>query len=590
MKSAAQYIRVSSEHQRHSLSAQAAQIADFAAVAGYQIVRSYEDRGRSGLRLKGRPALQSLLADVVSGIAGFEAVLVQDVSRWGRFQDTDEAAHYEYVCRSAGVEVRYCSEPFDTMSGHVGDIVKAFKRLMAADFSRELSQKVRAAQYRHAQDGRKMGGLAGYGLRRAIVGERGEIKAVLETGQQRLIRGDRVALVQGPQHEVETVRRIFRMFLQDGFGQGEIAEALNSEGIAGEGGRPWSSWTVGNLLGNPKYAGVYRFGRGRRTLEGQRLRNAAERVLYVPGACAPIVPLAWIAAAAAKRDRRMLFLPKAEILMRLRAHVAKAGALRQAAVRASTDLPSPRTCTNHLGPWPRIRARLALYPPFLPGHIDKRPALDDGPSGSLTEPPMPHTYTAFVGADRLAAGDLQTVALAAHAAQDRQAQMPIVFEDASGNVVDLDLRGDQQDVVRRLSPPPSNAEAPRGRGRPKLGVTAREITLLPKHWAWLQEQPGGASAALRRLVEQAQQDNAEADQRRRAQTAAYKVMYALAGHLKGYEEALRALYAGDPQRFETQIVTWPHDIAAYVRDLASTSFAHVTQPANAGQLSDKPRG
>ena len=186
---------------------------------------------------------------------------------------------------------------------------------------------------------------------------------------------------------------------------------------------------------------------------------------------------------------------------------------------------------------------------------------------------MLQTYTAFIGSARLAAGDLETVALAAHAARDRQAEMPIVFEDATGNVVDLDLRGDPQDVVRRLTPVPHEAEPPRGRGRPKLGVSAREITLLPKHWAWLQEQPGGASAALRRLVEQAQQDNAEADQRRRAQTAAYKVMYALAGHLRGYEEALRALYAGEPKRFEAQIEGWPADISDYVLGLASASFA-----------------
>lgn len=185
---------------------------------------------------------------------------------------------------------------------------------------------------------------------------------------------------------------------------------------------------------------------------------------------------------------------------------------------------------------------------------------------------MSQTYTAFIGAARLAAGDLETVALAAHAAQDRQAEMPIVFEDASGNVVDLDLRGDAEDVARRLRPTLFEAEPPRGRGRPKLGVTAREITLLPKHWAWLQEQPGGASAALRRLVEKAQQENADADQRRKAQTAAYRVMHALAGHLSGYEEALRALYAGEPKRFESQMAGWPADISDYVSGLASGSF------------------
>ncbi len=103
-------------------------------------------------------------------------------------------------------------------------------------------------------------------------------------------------------------------------------------------------------------------------------------------------------------------------------------------------------------------------------------------------------------------------------------------------------------------------------------MTAREVTLLPKHWTWLQEQPGGASAALRRLVEQAQQGSADIDRARKAQTATYRVMYALAGHLAGYEDALRALYAGDSERFESLISRWPGDVAAYVRRLGATAF------------------
>jgi DNA invertase Pin-like site-specific DNA recombinase len=575
MTPAAQYLRVSSDHQEHSLSAQSAQIADFAAAHGYQIVRSYEDRGRSGLRLKGRAALQALLADIVSGEAVFEAVLVQDVSRWGRFQDTDEAAHYEYVCRAAGVEICYCREPFE--AGRSGDLVKAVKRLMAADFSRELSAKVRAAQFHRARAGWKMGGLAGYGLRRAIIGADGQIKAVLEPGEQPLLRGDRIRLVPGPAHEVATVRRIFRMFLEDGMGQGAIAETLNAERIAGEGARPWASWTVGNLLENPKYAGTYRFGRRRRTLEGQRLDSPPDAALQVENAWPAIVPAAWLAAAVQRRRRRMLFLPRAEILRRLSARAAQAGGLTRAAIDACPDLPSARTCQTRLGPWRRICARLGLYPAFIPGQIDKRRASTEWAKPQRGRLSMALTYTAFVGPERLAQGDLQTVARAAHAAQDRQAEMPIVFEDASGTVVDLDLRGSPEDLAARLRataalPASPAAPAPRGRGRPKLGVTAREVTLLPRHWDWLQQQPGGASAALRRLVEQAQQDNAEIDKRRAAQTAAYRVMYALAGHLAGYEEALRALYAADASRFQGLTSPWPADVRAYVQKLAAPSF------------------
>lgn len=568
---AAQYIRVSSEQQRHSLAAQSAQIAAFAAAQGYEIIASYEDRGRSGLRLKGRPALQQLLADVVSGQIGFAAVLVQDISRWGRFQDPDEAAHYEYVCRAAGVEVRYCAEPFDGLSGRVGDIIKAMKRLMAADFSRELSTKVRSAQRRHAQEGWKMGGVAGYGLRRAVIDDAGQVKAVLEAGQQRLVRGDRIRLAPGPLDEVETVRRIFRMYLEEGLGLSAIAAQLNGEGIAGERGRPWGPWVIGNLLENPKYAGVYRFGRRRRTLDGRRVAGAPQDLLQVAEACPQIVPPEWLEAAAARRRRRMLVLPRDEILRRLHAHVATRRPLTRAAVAASADLPSPHACRAHLGPWPRVRARVGLYPPILPGQIDRprRPTLALG----REETSMPPSYTAFIGTTQLAAGDLATVALAAHDARDRQPEMPIVFEDASGGVIDLDLRGGRQDVLERLRPAETpQPEPPRGRGRPRLGVTAREVTLLPRHWAWLQEQPGGASAALRRLVEQAQQANAETDRVRKAQTATYKVMYALAGHLAGYEDALRALYAGEAERFEALIEPWPSDVAVYVRRLAAAAI------------------
>lgn len=576
MRRAAQYIRVSSDQQQHSLPAQSAQIAAFAMTHGYEIVQAYEDRGHSGLHLKGRAALQSLLVDVLSEGRGFDAVLVQDVSRWGRFQDSDEAAHYEYLCRAAGVEVRYCDEPFDGMAGRSGDLIKAVRRLMAADFSRELSGKVRASQYRYAQAGYKMGGVAGYGLRRAIVDAQGQVTATLELGQQRVLRGDRVVFVPGPDHEVETVRRIFGLFLEGGLGLKAIAETLNAENVPAEGGRPWSTWTIGNLLENPKYAGTYRFGRRRRTLDGRRLNNAPECWLQVEGAFAPLVPGEWLKAAAAKRRHRMLFLSPEEIWRRLGEHAALTGRLERAAIQASHDLPSPRTCTAHFGPWRRISARLGLYPPVLPGCIDRQGCTGDRADRDAQEPSMPHTYTAFVGAARLATGDLETVALAAHAVQDRQTEMPIVFEDATGSVVDLDLRGSPQDVAKRLqaSEPDAPIEGPRPRGRPKLGVTSREVTLLPKHWTWLQQQSGGASATLRRLVEQAQQDNAEADERRSAQTATYKVMYALGGHLAGYENALRALYAGDAQRFETLIKGWPADISSYVRKLAERSFGH----------------
>lgn len=182
--------------------------------------------------------------------------------------------------------------------------------------------------------------------------------------------------------------------------------------------------------------------------------------------------------------------------------------------------------------------------------------------------------TAFDGAQRLAAGPLIEVALTVKAAADAGAAGPLlIFDDATGRVVDVDLRGSRAEVAARLvEPAPAETTAPatpaRGRGRPKLGVVGREVTLLPRHWDWLAAQPGGASVALRKLVEAARRD-ASPDQRlRMAREAAYRFMNAMAGDLPGYEEATRALFAGDLSGFEARIAGWPADIAAHARQVA----------------------
>lgn len=166
------------------------------------------------------------------------------------------------------------------------------------------------------------------------------------------------------------------------------------------------------------------------------------------------------------------------------------------------------------------------------------------------------TYTAFVGARRLAAGPIGPVSAAAQAEAARGATHIVILSDRTGRTVDA------ADVE-----PTTPAERP-GRGRPKLGVTAREVTLLPRHWDWLATQPGGASAALRRLVEAARRESVDADQARRSQEAVHRAMTALGGNLPGYEEALRALYSGDRERFDGLIAAWPADISAYLHALA----------------------
>lgn len=178
--------------------------------------------------------------------------------------------------------------------------------------------------------------------------------------------------------------------------------------------------------------------------------------------------------------------------------------------------------------------------------------------------------TAFAGMTRIAHGPVLDVALALSLQNAETAQPVLVFDDATGQVIDLDLRGDAWDIGARLAEHPAIAAPPATaqRGRPKLGVVAREVTLLPRHWDWLAAQPGGASAALRRLVDQARSAEKSKGIDRAAQDSAYRFLSALAGDLPGYEEAIRALFAGDPAAFAQRMEDWPQDVQDYARALA----------------------
>jgi hypothetical protein len=200
---------------------------------------------------------------------------------------------------------------------------------------------------------------------------------------------------------------------------------------------------------------------------------------------------------------------------------------------------------------------------------------------------VPKQFTAFVGDRRLASGPLAEVTLAVMKASRKTAAEPIVvFDDANGQPIDLDLRGTERDVVARLPPPAADlqtpaddvaAPEPRGRGRPRLGVVAREVTLLPRHWEWLGVQPGGASVALRKLVEEARRTSGDRDRSRAAREAAYHFMSTMAGNLPGFEEASRALFADDRRRFGELIAGWPGDIRDHIVRLAFSDRADPSQ-------------
>jgi len=194
----------------------------------------------------------------------------------------------------------------------------------------------------------------------------------------------------------------------------------------------------------------------------------------------------------------------------------------------------------------------------------------------MTVTPSP-SYTSFQGHHRLASGPLHVVALSIKLAAERESAEPILlFDDSTGRCIDVDIHGSDEDVRARYLPPDGNQEShadvapetPRGRGRPKLGVTAREVTLLPRHWEWLAAQPGGPSVALRKLVEEARRTHGERDKARARQERAYHFISAMAGDMPGFEEATRALFANDPAKFAELIAAWPVDVRDHAMRLA----------------------
>ncbi len=199
------------------------------------------------------------------------------------------------------------------------------------------------------------------------------------------------------------------------------------------------------------------------------------------------------------------------------------------------------------------------------------------------------TFTAFEGQRRLLSGPLAEVALVVKRAERRASEPIAIFSDATGRAIDLDLRGSDEEVVARLSRPragnPAAQDAgmpsePRGRGRPKLGVVAREVTLLPRHWEWLNTQPGGASVSLRKLVEAARRANGEVDRSRAARDAAYHFMSAMAGDLPQFEEAARALFADHRRQFASLIAAWPDGVRDHIVKLAFGEHADPVDPAD----------
>ena len=298
-KTAAQYVRMSTEHQRYSTENQSDAISVYAEQRGYQIVKTYSDAGKSGLRIEGRDGLTQLFNDIQAWRSDFDTVLVYDISRWGRFQYADEGEYYEFICKRAGISVEYCAEQFENDGTPVSTIVKGVKRAMAGEYSRELSQKVFAGQSRLIEMGYRQGGPPGYGLRRMLIDEAGNQKGILVRGEHKSIQTDRVTLVPGPADEVAVVNQIFRGFVDDMLSEAIIAADLNAKGIQTDLDRDWTPSVVRQLLTNEKHIGNNIWNRHSFKLKKRHVQNSPDSWVRSEGAFEAIVDAGLFAAAKA---------------------------------------------------------------------------------------------------------------------------------------------------------------------------------------------------------------------------------------------------------------------------------------------------
>lgn len=324
---AAQYVRMSTHQQQYSIANQSATIQAYAESHGFEVVRTYADPGRSGMLVQRRPALKQLIQDVISGHAQFKAVLVYDVSRWGRFQDIDEPAHYEFLCKSSGVPVHYCAETFTNDNNLANAIMKALKRTMAGEYSRELGVKISAGLRRAASFGFKQGGPAVYGMRRMLVSQDGQRKQELKFGERKSLATDRVILVPGPVEEVQVVRDIYRMLVNENMSFRAISAELNRRGVESPGVGGWDFQKVQNIFKRPQYAGCHVFGRTSSRLYTPPIRMPASEWVVTPRAFKPLVDEAMFEQAQKVLKSRTFHKSDEVLLSELRGLLAQEGRL-----------------------------------------------------------------------------------------------------------------------------------------------------------------------------------------------------------------------------------------------------------------------
>jgi len=343
------YVRMSTDHQKYSIENQNTAMEEYAARRQIEIVKTYADGGKSGLSFSGRDGLQSLIADVEAGTKEFTVILVLDVTRWGRFQDADEGAYYEFKCRRAGYDVRYVAEQFENDGSMASTVFKSMKRIMAGEYSRELSVKVFAGQCRLIEKGFRQGGPAGYALRRLLIDEQKQAKGELKRGQHKSLQTDRVILVPGPEEEIQHVRWIYKAFVAEGLSETEIAARLNAQGVLTDLGRAWTRSTVHQILINEKYIGNNIYNRRSYKLKEKRTVNPPEMWIRKNEAFEAIVETRDFYAAQYIIQARHRKVSNEEMLHKLKSLQERQGWLSGILIDETEDMPSSSVYANRFG-------------------------------------------------------------------------------------------------------------------------------------------------------------------------------------------------------------------------------------------------
>lgn len=348
-RAVAYYRHSAQDRQENSISIQQDQVRTWAQSNGGEIIHEFLDPGKSGLTAEGRPSFQDMMENWVKKRDDFQYILCLDVSRWGRFQDIDLSAQYSAECRKYGKEVIYTTLGMPREDDPLYPVYVQFERFRAAQYSRELSDKVFRGCVKIAQQGYWAGGKPRYGFRRLLLNESRQPVQILQPGERKGIQNQRVTLALGDEREVAVVRRIFREFTDEGRHEQAIADGLNRDGIPSPGGRTWDGTKVRDILIDERYTGTMIYNRTTQKLKTPSRPNPREKWIRTPESFERIIePAVFARTQHIFAERARLYTP-AGMLEKLETLLQLHGILRPSLVRAAPDMPSPSTYVKHFG-------------------------------------------------------------------------------------------------------------------------------------------------------------------------------------------------------------------------------------------------